>query len=379
MSLRGSAPGDDPVRLPGADGMVRPDYDGAWLGAVVPALAAGRAPPGAPPWVASASPVVLLLVDGLGWHLWRRFAGRLPSLADAAASTLTTVVPSTTATALPSLTTGRTPAEHGMLGDRMRVGGRVLNVLQWTVRDGAPPDPATVQPHAPFPGAPVAVVSNERFRGSGFSRAHLRGADYHGYGAGDDLVSGVEARLRAGARLVYAYLPDLDRAAHERGLDDETVAAAVDLTNRTVARLRTAVPDGGAVLVTSDHGHVTIDPERRIDLRPLQPMLSAVAGSPRLRYLHARQGARHDLRAAAAALVHGHADVYDRARFVEEGWLGRGLGPLTAGRLGDVVLAARGAAALTAPDEGHSGELVTMHGSMTADEMLVPLLSVRPG
>jgi hypothetical protein len=42
-----------------------------------------------------------------------------------------------------------------------------------------------------------------------------------------------------------------------------------------------------------------------------------------------------------------------------------------------VILAARNAATLVDPAEGRLNDLVTVHGSLTADEMLVPLLVAR--
>lgn len=361
-----------------SDPIVRADYGGRWIGDVLPALLAGRVPHGAPGWVASARSHVLLLIDGLGWELYRRFRGQLPALDPFAATPITSVVPSTTATALPSLTTGRTPAAHGMLGDRIRVGGRMLGVLGWTVAGGSPPDPAQVQPHQPFPGGEPVVVSATKFIGSGFSQAHLRGAPFRGYDTADELVAQVAAAVRDGARVVYAYLPDLDRAAHELGLDAGGFGAVLALTDDVIARIHRGLPAATAMLVTSDHGHVTTPPSGRIDLEPLGPMVVAMGGNTRLRYLHARSGAAADLRAAAAELVGSHAWVHDRAGLVASGWLGPRISPVVAGRLGDVILAARGEATLVDPTDRRQALLKTMHGSVTASEMLVPLF-VAPG
>jgi hypothetical protein len=360
-----------------ADGVALPDYGGAWIGVLLPALASGAAPPGAPAWVAQARQRVLLLIDGLGWELYHRFASSLPSLADFDGTRITTVVPTTTATALPSLTTGRTPGEHGMLGDRMRVGGRVLSVLQWTVARGRPPSPEAVQPHPPFTAGRVAVVSHHKFAGSGFSAAHLRGAPYHGYEDVDDLVRRVGDCLDEGAQVVYAYLPDLDRTAHERGMGHDAFGHALALCDRVVRGIRQLLPAGAALLVTADHGHVTTDPAARIDLRPLLPMVSAMAGSTRMRYLHARSGAVADLLAAARELVGSAAWVHDRAQVVAAGWLGPNTRPVVAGRLGDVVLSARGEATLVDPGDPFQARLLTMHGSLTPAEMYVPLLTTR--
>ena len=371
------APGSDTV--PATAEVVTPDYGGAWLGGVLPALQAGRAPVGAPDWVAGARQRVLLLIDGLGWHMFHRFRAQLPSLAAFAASTITSVVPSTTATALPTLTTGLAPAVHGMLGDRMRVGGRVLSVLQWTVTDGRPPAPCRVQPHRPFGGGVVDVVSHAKFAGSGFSEAHLRGGRYHGFETTAELVARVGACLDAGAPVVYAYLPDVDRTAHELGMDHAAFGDALALADEVVAGIHRRLPADSALVVTSDHGQVTTHVDERVDLRPLRSMVSAMGGSTRLRYLHARPGASSDLLAAATELVGTRAWVHDRDGMAASGWMGPPMGSVVAGRLGDVVLAARGAATLVDPADQRQAELITMHGSVTAEEVLVPLLAVRGG
>jgi hypothetical protein len=74
--------------------------------------------------------VILLVVDGLGLNKFNHFLqvgrqgdarfGLWDKLAEGASLLpLTSVVPSTTATALTSLWTGRTPAEHGVVGYEM--------------------------------------------------------------------------------------------------------------------------------------------------------------------------------------------------------------------------------------------------------------------
>lgn len=383
MSLGASAAGDEPeivahdVGAP--DRVVVPDYGGGWLGGVLPALQAGRAPVGAPAWVAGARQRVLLLIDGLGTHVHRRFGAHLPSLDPFDVATITTVVPATTASALPTLTTGLPPAVHGMLGDRMRVGGRVLSVLQWTVSAGRSPDPSQVQPYQPFAGGAVEVVSHAKFDGSGFSAAHLRGGRYHGFENPDQLVAQVGACLQAGAPVTYAYLPDLDRTAHECGMDHDAFGAALAVADAVVSGIRRLLPTGAVMLVTADHGQVTTDAAERVDLGPLLHLVAALGGSTRLRYLHARPGASRELLAAARELAGDRAWVHDRDSVVASGWMGPGMRPVVAGRLGDVVMAARGTATMVDPADLRQAELVTMHGSVTPDEVLIPLFAVRGG
>ena len=67
--------------------------------------------------------------------------------------------------------------------------------------------------------------------------------------------------------------------------------------------------------------------------------------------------------------------VRTRDEIVEEGWLGGVPSPTVAGRLGDVVLAPFTPTAFLDPADTGELRLVARHGSLTAEEMLVPLLS----
>ncbi|NCX60000.1 MAG: PglZ domain-containing protein, partial [Actinobacteria bacterium] len=77
----------------------------------------------------NARQVVLLVIDGLGWHQLRdRVAARptlAPTLAAMQGGSITTVSPTTTVTALTSIATGATPGEHGLVGYRIDFSGRV--------------------------------------------------------------------------------------------------------------------------------------------------------------------------------------------------------------------------------------------------------------
>src|SRR5688572_22057541 len=106
-----------------ADDLTLPDYQGACITNVVPALLHLD---DAPSWVPSpaidADRVVLLVIDGLGWNQLQERRHLVPTLAGLAGGPITTVAPSTTATALTSISTGMPPGEHGVMGYRIAVG-----------------------------------------------------------------------------------------------------------------------------------------------------------------------------------------------------------------------------------------------------------------
>jgi hypothetical protein len=356
---------------------VRPDYDGAWIGAVVPSLLAGEPAPGMPEPATRARRVVLLVLDGLGWSMLQAHREKLPTLAALEGGVVTSVVPSTTAAGLTSITTGATPGEHGLVGYRIGIGGAVLNVLKWR-SDGdkkSVPDPVETQPVPPFLGKPVQVVSRGEFDETKFTTAHLRGSQLWGWRTTAVLVEHVRRRVADGEAFVHVYYDGIDKVAHEFGLRDGFLDAELAFVDRLVAELLDALDGDTALVVTADHGQVHVGSEGVHTLGDLDPLISAYAGESRFRSLYARSGAAAELADAARERYGDLAWVFTRDELFDDGWFGPAPRDVVRSRIGDVVLAAREAAAFADPNSKREAKLVGCHGSVTADEMYVPLLA----
>jgi hypothetical protein len=357
---------------------VRPAYDGAWIGGLVPVLLGARRAGWLPDPVADAAGVVLFVLDGLGWEALQEHRQRTPTMAGMEGGPITAAVPTTTAAGLTSIATGATPGEHGVVGYRMRIGGEVLNVLRWEVAgNGWLPDPTAVQPLPPFLGHSVPVVSRAEFRRTGFTGAHLRGSELIGWRTTSTLVEHCRRLAAARKPFVYAYYDGVDKVAHEYGLRSGFFAAELEAADGLVAELLDALPDDCAVLVTADHGQVHVDPDNVFGLGELSPMVAAYAGEPRFRSLHASPGAAADLFDAARECHGDKAWVFRRDQLFDEGWLGRGATAAVRGRVGDVVLAARDSVAFLDPHSPQEAGMRSHHGSITGEELMVPLLAAR--
>jgi len=355
---------------------VRPDYGGAAITGLIPALVGGRPAPWLPPGVEDADAVVLLVLDGLGWHAVEAHRTLLPELSALDGGPITTVAPSTTASALTSLATGLAPSQHGLVGFRMRVSDAVLNILSWqTTGNRRSPDPFEMQRHTAFLGRAVPVVTRSEFRNSGFTQAQLRGARFIGWHAVSTLVEHCRHLVQAGERFVYAYYPNLDTVAHEFGLYDSFFVAELRAVDQLVGDLRDVLPASSVLLVASDHGQVHVDPGGWIELHDLLSMVEMCAGDARFRYLYAKPGAARDLAAAARDAVGHQAWVLTREELFTEGWIGPAPEGPIGRRVGDVVLAAHEPVAFVDPAMPRELELIGMHGSLTPDEMYVPLLA----
>jgi Type I phosphodiesterase / nucleotide pyrophosphatase len=360
-----------------------PDYAGACVHNIVPALVGRRGAAELPSWmpaeVHQARQVVLLLLDGLGWEQLRERLRLAPTLCSLPGRPIHTVVPSTTATALTSISTGLTPGEHGLVGYRIDVHGDILNVLRWSTRAGDARKripPTQLQPIPPFLGANVPVVTKAEFTGSGFSMAHLSGARQIGFRMPSSLIVEVRRLLGAGEPFVYAYYEGIDKVAHEYGLD-EHYDAELTAADRLVGDLLAVLPPDAALLVTADHGQVDCG-DRVLKLDPaVGGLLELQSGEGRFRWLHARPGAAADLLDAATDIYGEVAWVVPVEQVREEGWFGPRLSRDAAERLGSVALVARDPLAFDDPADTGPFRLVSRHGSLTAAEMVVPLLVGR--
>lgn len=355
---------------------VKPHYDGAWIGAILPALQASAPAPWLPDVAAVANRVVVLVLDGLGWEVRRDHAVHLPTISAMDGGAITCAVPSTTATCLPCITTGLTPAEHGLLGYRIGLEQGVLNILRWRFDGGKRgPDAKDLQPVGAFGGRPTPAVVRAEFTGTGFTDAHLAGADLRGYQTMAVLRTQVAAALAQGARVVYAYYDGVDKVAHAHGLSGAAFTAELADTDRLVAELLKVVPADGALVVTADHGHVAVGRSGIIQTDLVDPLVRRSAGESRFRSLYARPNKQADLLQACQDAYGDVAWVFSREELFDDGWLGHPGPSHHRRRIGDVVLAPFADVGFGDAATPREDDMSSRHGSLTSAEMLVPLLA----
>jgi hypothetical protein len=334
--------------------------------------------------------VCLLLIDGLGHELLRNHQAAAPFLAELAFNSrpLTAGCPSTTVTSLASLGTGLPPAEHGMLGYQVAVPGedRLLNGLRWP--DDI--DPVAWQPRptiferAAAAGVTPVHVSPGAFRKSGLTRATLRGAEYR---AADSLGAlaalAVDALAESERALVLAYHGDLDATGHRYGVASAAWSHQLAHVDKLAEQIAASLPYGAILYVTADHGMVDVGHEDRVDAdedaSPLRDGVALLGGEARARHVYARPGAAEDVLVTWREVLGERAWVLSREEAIKEGWFGPVGGTVSdslAARIGDVVAACAGSWAVVASQaERLETSLIGMHGSLTAAEQLVPLLT----
>jgi predicted AlkP superfamily pyrophosphatase or phosphodiesterase len=366
---------------------VEPAYGRRALGDVVPAV--GRAlgtdvlPVPSGLTLPEAPAYVVFLVDGLGSRLLDRYADAAPYLSSLLDGNEpgTAGVPSTTATSLTSLGTGLTPGTHGLVGFTSRVPGtgRLLNALFWdkTV------DPLEWQPHPTAfsrltdAGVRVDVVNKREFDRSGLTVAAHRGAGYIGADRIGERIAGAVVGSMHRPSLTYLYDGDLDWTGHRYGVDSPQWLQQLAAIDAETVQLRESLPDEVRLVVVADHGMVDSTPDSRLDVDEhdqLRDGLVLLGGEARFRHLYCEDGAASSVAGSWAELLGDRAEVLLREDAIARGWFGA-VTEAVLPRLGDVLVAARADVGMfSSRDFGYEMSLIGLHGSLTPDEMLIPIL-----
>lgn len=349
--------------------------------ALAAATGGGSAP--APESLPGLRSFVLLVVDGLGSANLKARAGHAPALARLPQRRIETVAPSTTGAALTTITTGRLPGEHGLIGYRIRHPrlGLRTTLSEWDGIDDRREwqRSAPLFAHAAAAGARAVAIGRPAHASGGLTEAILFGAEYHGGQRIEDRFAIASRLLRTGEPLiVYLYVDELDRAAHEHGWEGEAWVRRLEQLDAALDGLLRTLPGDVGLAVTADHGIVDVPRHAHVMMDADPALLEGVAeigGEPRFRGLYLEAGADPVAVAARWAAAEGaRAWVATRDEAIASGCFGP-VAPEVAPRLGDVLVAARKRVAYySGADHAKSLAMVGQHGSFSDEERGVPLL-----
>jgi hypothetical protein len=354
--------------------------------------------------------VVVILLDAMGWNLYHQERSCFQEMLGetAVSGQITSVFPATTVAALSTLWTGFAPAQHGLLGFRLflpdyaAVGQMITftpafgNYTGILVKSGL--DPETFLPVPGFAqqlqtaSVPTYSFKEQHLVKTPLSHMHGRGVKQeHGAVSFAHMLVQLRQLLeaQAGKKLcAVAYWPTIDTLSHYHNWQSPAVAAECralihQIRQELFMPLSAAARAGTALFITADHGQIACPPEQQIRLADHpeleQMLLMQPAGDTRAVYLYAKHGRQADiLTYVQENLFHAFAAV-PTAVALSSGLFGpQPHAPTASERTGDVVLLARkGTALLNKLDDSRTRQFVGWHGSLEADEMIVPWLGYR--
>ncbi len=357
--------------------------------------------------------VVVVLVDALALHRLQRWMqdGTAPVWnalqQDGLLAPLTSITPSTTCAALTSLWSGRSPAEHGIVGYELwlKEYGVVANMIlhspiQFKGSAGslarAGFDPKTYLPfptmgtHLNAQGVGVHAFQHYSLGGSGLSQMFLKDVKMHPFGSAAELWVNLRQLLEKPPQermYVWVYWSGVDSLAHRYGPDDERAAGdfagfSFAFERHFLRPLSAAGRKDTAILLLADHGQIDTPLSPRYELRSHEALNRLLhinpTGEHRLFFLYPRPGQREAAREYLERAWEGEFQARDSGEMLRAGLYGPGEAhPALRDRLGDLTVFAKDNAYLWWPMKDNP--LLGRHGGLHPQEMLVPFLAARLG
>ncbi|MGB4634887.1 MAG: alkaline phosphatase family protein [Arcanobacterium sp.] len=322
----------------------------------------------------------VVLADGLGYQQLVQRLGHAPNIRRLGlGNPVTTIVPSTTAAGITAFGTGQRPGMTAMAGYSLRVPGtsRVFSLISWNdsqVRAETWQTQPTVFENLGPDAAQVRLIQPAKFINSGLTNAGLRGAQVV---AAEKLAQRVDATLnqfRKGAKLVYLYWGDLDSTGHTYGWQSERWIGELEHFDAEFGRLIRSLPRDTLLVFTADHGMIDVD--ERVDIAHIPQLrdgVEVVAGEPRAVHLYTSEP--EEVAQRWREYCGDQAWVATKREVIDVGLLGP-VSDFTQSVIGDVAVFARDNRVYvdSRVQSAQAISLVGVHGSLTAQEMQIPLI-----
>lgn len=317
----------------------------------------------------------VVMADGLGFHNIDQRRGHTPTLRSLDMRAITTVVPSTTAAGISALATGAMPGQTAMGGYALRVPGsdEVFNLIGWNTSSVDPRAWQSVPTIFETTDLDAVKIHPRRFVDSGLTLAALRGGRTVVAEKLEARVDGAVAELKSGADLVYLYWGDIDSTGHHAGWESEAWIGQLEHFDSELGRLRRLLPPDTLMVLTADHG--MIDVAERFDIACVGELtrgVDVVAGESRALHLYTEEP--EEVSGRWREVLGERAWIYTLAEAEEAGLFGP-MGDFAREVFGDVLVFAKDRLAIVDSryqSEGAIG-LVGVHGSLTEQEMMIPL------
>ncbi len=309
--------------------------------------------------------VALILIDGMGENIYSKSVG----LRDANHYTITSIFPSTTAAALTTFLTGLSPREHGILEFRMyyEICGKIIKTLPFSPVDSYENDSLIKEECSPEQLFSLPTIfsklHNEGISSCGLLRGeywdtfyskflfdHARRVPYNSIKHAFNILPKLEEDF------IFLYLDYLDNIEHHFGPYSPQSIRFLNHILMEIENFRKRAKNR-TILVTADHGLMHIQKKRFMQVPHIT---DKIGGSPRDVFVYTQINEKYE---AIASLP--------KTTLLQDDLLGPGNAhPALHLRIPErVLLPPEGETLWYQPFQGKG-----LHGGLSKDEMLVPLL-----
>jgi Type I phosphodiesterase / nucleotide pyrophosphatase len=361
--------------------------------------------------------VVLLLIDGFGWHQWLQYAERYDFFnrvtSRGIVAPITTVFPSTTAAALTTIHSGLTPQEHGLpewwvYFDELDT---IAASLPFTPLGAHGRDTllkAGVKPSLLFRGktiyqalakarVPSFTFIRNVYAHSAYSSVVHKGSVTVPFINSSDLLVNLRQTIAgvSGPAYFFVYWDAVDAIAHTYGPHTEQYHAELAAFSYVLQReLIESIPGPAAadivLMVTADHGHINVVPRQTLYLNRMAGLVDRLEvsqagrrilpwGSPRDVFLRVQEERLPEIAAWLTKRLAGNATVMTSAEALQQQLFGTGkLHKRFKHRVGNLLILPKHDHLIWFEHlKGKKFSLRGMHGGLRPDEMLIPFAAAH--
>lgn len=314
--------------------------------------------------------IVVILLDGMGKVIVERHLAEDGAFRTHFAGIFKSTFLSTTVAATTSMMSGLQPCEHSWLGWDCyypQVDKNVtvfLNVEQGT-------DIPAADYNLAFTTTPYENVINRIIRhgGQAYGVAPFLDKELDSFDKICDRVR--ECCQNYGKKYVYAYWNQPDGLLHRKGCGSEEVHENMLSLEAEVAKLASDLP-GSLIIVTADHGHIDNEQVWIQDYPQLTDCLERLPSlEPRALNLFVKPEKEAFFVEEFNRLFGDRFNLLPMDEAIDQGLFGTGKHHAQfRSMLGNYIAIATGNLSVMTVDE----EFVSMHGSLTEDEMVIPLI-----
>lgn len=348
--------------------------------------------------------IVLFILDALGYNLYKRILNRRKNeftiFNNIEFLPMTSVFPTTTTSALTTLNTGLPPLKHGMVGYILflKEFGLLANMIELTpvgmerdllIKMGLNPtkflNKRTLHELLKENGIGSFTVTASIFKNTGLNRMHANGSNLKTYQSFSDLFSTIRKILKDNKEekfFLMAYWGLVDTLGHRKGpLSDEYESEVFWILRmfeeEILKKIQSSVLKKTLFLITGDHGQKPTKWEDEIWLVSNDEFCSKLSipptGEQRMMYLFTKNP--RDFKAFFESKYKDRAILIDSKEALEMKIFGFGEPNIgLTDRIGDLILLAKKDYSFNYKYTGQEKSLKGKHGSLTEDELLVPLI-----
>ncbi len=355
--------------------------------------------------------MVFLLLDGFG-HSTVEYAlnnYRVPNLRkfleNCDYTPITSVFPSTTSTSTMTYHTDLHPVEHGVIGYNAYLSemGAICNMIRltplgrndysildhgWSIK--AVEDRGTIYKEFARNLVDPYMYLPNGIKESGMTRITGKGAEIMGYVSVSQMITALRRNIEKSVRksIHFCYIPTIDTISHEKGPFTEETAMEIDaifqLLNDQFLDVLNRESEVG-IAISSDHGHIVIPWEAIRDVQEDHYLTSLlrtpVLGEFRAPVLRIKPGRLEEAMQYLETEYGNDYLIKRSSELIDEGFFGFSENEIAdSDRFGDIVLIPLKEVGLKDSSLGflepklNHFKLVGMHGGLSCDEMIVPLI-----